>query len=209
MLQKLLAAEATGEVWRALEFNVGNIVQLHFLPRTNLSPSRIRKRLQTQIKEWQTSQKPGLVQPTRWGETSDGLCFLVSPHTEGVLPEHYAAQWVQESFVVQQKIAAPDQDIYSLAEKIVPSDILKVDKRQNGPMPLPEEEPTAYKYVIAAARPASASILLEKLQKERRFQRRILFLNTAIILSALVAAYWFREYIGNAVAACIQSVLSL
>lgn len=194
MLQKLLSQEEAGEVWRALEFNVGSVVQLHFLPKSRLSASRVKKRLHAQIKEWQISQKPGLVLPVRWNETPEGLIFLVSPHIEGIPPEHYAAQWIQESFATPQP-KSDEQDIYLLAEKIVPSQILRHDEKRKEPEPPPNEEPDSYKSVLAAARSASAPELVKKLAKEQKFQRLFLIWNLCVAFGVLTAVFFFWEHI--------------
>lgn len=194
MLQKNLSSEEAGEVWRALEFNAGYVVQLHFIPQTNLSAARIKKRIQEQIKHWQASQKPGLVLPVRWNETSEGRIFLVSPHIEGVLPEHYAAQWIQESFTAPQPTKAEEQDVYSLAEKIVPSDVLRFSKKKEAEE-LPLEEPDTYRSVITAARSASAPKLLAIINRERRFHRALRIFNVCLLIAALSALVVFREHL--------------
>lgn len=95
MLQRSLDEGPTGEVWRALELNVGRLVRLRFLPETFADDDDAMELMRNRFETVKLFDHPHVVAPERLVETSASTPFLVSRFVDGPFLDDYAEQWIR------------------------------------------------------------------------------------------------------------------
>jgi serine/threonine protein kinase len=95
LLQRMMSQHHTGEVWRALEINVGQLVLLRFIPESLRTYDAAMKRLKRHFAALQQWKHPNIVPVDRLIEQSEYGAFFVSRFVEGLSLDEYAAQWIR------------------------------------------------------------------------------------------------------------------